>query len=436
MSNVIALRKEDKNPWERRVALVPSDVERLRESGVEIVVEAFQRRIFADADYAACGAPLLECVGDADVVLGIKEMPISFFRPGGAYLFFSHTIKGQAYNMAMLRALVERRCTLIDYEKVCDDQGRRLIFFGRHAGLAGMIDTLWAVGKRLEAFGIDNPFSELRQTMCYADLDEARVAVSQVGEKISRLGLPLRLAPFVVGFAGYGNVSRGAQEIFDLLPSVEVEPQDLCEFAAKTPCMTKWLGKVVFEERHMVQPSEDGRAFTLGEYFAHPQRYRGAFAQYLPHLSILVNAIYWTPDYPRLATREDFAALSVGQSQPKLVAVGDISCDIDGALACTVKDCEPGDPVFVYDPATGQGTSGFDGPGIAVMAVGNLPTELPKEASESFSAALLPFIPALHKVDLRSPFELAVLPDEIRRATVLWNGDFTPDFKYMSEYLR
>lgn len=436
MSNVIALRKEDKNPWERRVALVPSEVKRLYSKGVEIAVERFERRVFADAEYASSGARVVDDVTDADIVLGIKEMPISFFRPGGAYMFFSHTIKGQDYNMAMLRTLVERRCTLIDYEKVCDDKGRRLIFFGRHAGLAGMIDTLWTAGQRLLSLGIETPLSELKQTLCYADLDDARVAVSEVGKKIARDGLAPMIAPFVVGFTGYGNVSKGAQEILDLLPVLEVEVQDLPRLAQNNAPLTKHLVKVVFEERHMATPLEDGKAFDLSEYYAHPERYRGAFAPHLPLLSILVNAIYWTPAYPRLATREALASLPEIDGLRKLVAVGDISCDVDGALACTVRDTEPGDPVFVYNPSTGLGISGFDGPGIAVMAVTNLPTELPKEASMSFSEALAPFVPALAEVDLRARFELSTLPDELRRATVLWNGEFTPDFEYMKEFVR
>lgn len=435
MTNLIALRKEDKNQWERRVALVPADVRALAESGVRIAIERFERRAFNEASYQAAGATVQADVSAADIVFGIKEMPSSFFRPGGAYVFFSHTIKGQAYNMGMLQSLVAQRCTLIDYEKICDSMGRRLIFFGRHAGLAGMIDTLWAAGQRLAAQGIESPLFALRQTLDYSDLDEARAAVFAVGEQISKIGLPPQLAPFTVGFTGYGNVSKGAQEIFDLLPFVEVDPKDLANFCAKTNGMTKWLAKTVFEERHMATPLAQGADFSLDEYFASPERYRGVFPTYLPHLSVLVNAIFWTPAYPRLASQVDWQGLFTDTPQPKLIVVGDISCDIDGALACTVRDCEPGDPVFVYDPATGQGTSGFRGPGVAVMAVGNLPTELPKDASETFSAALSPFIPALAAVDLRARFEDAALPDEIRRATVLWNGDFTPDFNYMSKFM-
>jgi alpha-aminoadipic semialdehyde synthase len=436
MANRIGIRLEDKNAFERRAALTPAAVASLVAQGVEVWVERFERRAFEDAEYAEAGARLSDDVRGCELVLGIKEMPRDYFRPGGAYMLFSHTIKGQPYNMAMLRSLVERGCTLLDYEVVTDDRGRRLIFFGRYAGLAGMIDTLWTLGRRLEALGRATPFASLRPAHAYADLAAARTAVEEVGEEIRSRGLPGPLCPLVVGITGYGNVSQGAQEILELLPHVEVAPDELAGFVAENGSLSDRLVKVVYKEEHLVEPIDRAGRFNLQHYYDHGEAYRSRFGPQLELLSVLVNGIFWAPRYPKLADANRLLELFAGPTPPKLLVVGDITCDVDGSLACTVRDTEPGDPVYVYDPSTREATSGFAGRGLAVMAVGNLPCELPREATETFSEALLPFIPELSRADLEAPFETVALPDPIRRSVILWRGRFTPAFAQMEAFLR
>jgi alpha-aminoadipic semialdehyde synthase len=435
MANRIGIRLEDKNVWERRAPLTPDAVRQLVSRGVEVIVERFPRRAFSDAAYADAGATLDDDVRSCHVVLGIKEMPTDYFRPGGAYFFFSHTIKGQSHNMDMLRSLVDHKCTLLDYELVMDAKGRRLIFFGRYAGIAGMIDTFWALGRRLEALGHLTPFQELKPTHEYADLAAAKAAVSRVAQRIAAEGLPEIVRPMVVGFTGYGHVSRGAQEIFDLLPHVEVAPESLGGFVERGDAPGDRLAKVVYKEEHLVEPVDLSQPFDLQHYYDHGEQYRSRFGPHLRWLTVLVNGIFWASQYPRLGDADQLRALFAGD-RPRLLVVGDITCDVDGSLACTVRDTEPGDPVYVYDPVTRGATSGFEGPGLAVMAVGNLPCELPREASETFSEALLPFIPTLARADLSGDLETAGLPDPIRRSVILWRGHFTPEFSYMSEFLR
>jgi len=435
MRNAIGLRLEDKNPWERRVALAPADVRDLVAAGVDFRVERFERRTFADAEYAAAHARLTDDVRDCGLVLGIKEMPHGYFRPGGAYMMFSHTIKGQPYNMAMLRELVDKKCTLLDYEIVTDDAGRRLIFFGRYAGLAGMIDTFWTLGRRLESLGCGSAFSRIAPAHTYADLDAAKAAIRELGRRIAADGVPREIAPAVFGFTGYGHVSQGAQEIFDLLPCVEVAPDALAAFLAGNGALADKLVKIVYKEADLVAPKDPARAFDLQHYYGDGGAYQSIFGPHLERLTVIVNGIYWDARYPKLATREQLAALFAGTSRPKLVAIGDISCDVDGALASTTRDTNPGDPTYVYDPATGAAPSGFDGPGIAVMAVGNLPCELPRESSSAFATALKPYIPALAEADLDGEFEAASLPEPIRRAVILWRGRFTPRYKHMRAFL-
>lgn len=434
MTNRIGIRLEDKNEWERRVALTPVDVGKVTARGIPVYVERFPRRAYSDSDYLMHGATVVHDVRPCEIVLGIKEMPVDYFREGGAYMFFSHTIKGQPYNMEMLARLVELKCTLFDYEVVTDEASRRLIFFGRYAGLAGMIDTLWALGQRLAAMGHHNPFLHLEPAHQYEDLGAAKAAVAGVGEIVARDGLPEIMTPAVIGFTGYGNVSSGAQEIFDLLPHVEISPGELATYIEDNPGTKDKLAKVVYREEHLVERT-DGEAFELQHYYDHGEAYRSIFEPSLGLLTVLVNGIYWDENYPKLGDADQLRALFAG-GQPRLLAVGDITCDVDGSLACTVRDTEPGDPCFVYDPATGEAPSGFEGPGLAVMAVGNLPAELPREASDTFSAALYPFVSDMFKADLSAPFDKVSLPGPIKRSTILWNGEFTPEFEYMREYLR
>jgi alpha-aminoadipic semialdehyde synthase len=363
-------------------------------------------------------------------------MPRGYFRHGGAYMFFSHTIKGQSFNMEMLSELVQKKCTLIDHELVADGMGRRLIFFGRFAGLAGMLDTLWALGQRLEVLGTRTPFLGLEPTHRYGSLDEARVAISEVGSRLKQEGVPAELAPMVFGFAGYGHVSQGAQELFDLLPHVEIAPPDLAAFVAGNRDRTDRLVKVVYKEEHLVERIAQEQPFELQEYYDHPERYRTAFEPHLRLLTVLVNGIFWTDRYPKLADAAQLRSLFGGPGRPRLLVVGDITCDVDGSLACTVRDTHPGDPVYIYRPASREAASGFDGPGLAVMAVGNLPAELPREASMVFGGALAPFMPDVATADFTGTLAAARLPEPIERAVVLWRGEFTPDFEYMKDFLR
>ncbi len=435
MSLRIGLRKEDKNEWERRVVLSPQDAGRLCASGVRILAESFPRRGYPDKAYAAAGVPVVASVADLDLVLGVKEMPQGFFRENGAYMFFSHTIKGQSYNMEMLAELVEKRCTLLDYELVTDDEGRRLIFFSYHAGLVGMTDSLWMLGQRLEVLRHSSPLSQIQPAHTYADLDALKAAVAEVGERIAEEGLPSELGPWTVGVLGYGRVAQGAQEILQLLPHVKVAPGDLAAWTAKNRGRNRDLATVVFREEDLVE-REDGAPFELQDYYQNPQSYRSIFAPQLKNLSLLINAIYWDERYPRFADAEVLRELFATSAAPKLLGVGDITCDVDGSLACTVKETEPGDPVYVYAPQDRSIRMGFEGEGLPVMAVGNLPCELPIEASAHFSEALSPFLPGLAEMDLQSPFEASRLPGPMQRATILWRGEFTPHCAHMAEYLK
>jgi saccharopine dehydrogenase (NAD+, L-lysine-forming) len=187
MSAFIGIRREDKSEWERRVPVIPQDAAELQQKhGIRVLVQPSNVRAFTEEEFTQAGITVQEDLSPCPVIFGIKEIPKDLFEPDKAYVFFAHVIKGQPYNMPMLRRLLKLGCTLIDYERVVDEKNRRLIFFGWHAGVAGIMDTLWALGQRLAWEGIPTPFADLHPTHTYHDLTEAKEALKQVQARIAR----------------------------------------------------------------------------------------------------------------------------------------------------------------------------------------------------------------------------------------------------------
>lgn len=430
----IGIRREDKSRWERRTPITPAGVRALAEQGIQVYVQPSPIRAHTEAEFTAAGAVVQEDLSACPVVFAVKEIPAAFFRPGGAYVFFAHVIKGQSYNMPMLRRLLELGCTLIDYEKVADEHGRRLIFFGWHAGLAGAIETLWTLGQRLAWRGIETPFAGIRHAWEYHDLAEAKTAIAQVGEALRATGLPAAVAPLTIGVTGYGNVARGAWEILNLLPVEVVEPGQLADITDGAGASRYVLYATTFREEHMVTPRDDPGPFDCQRYYDCPDSFRPIFEQYLPYLTVMINGIYWDARYPRLVTREGLRRLAEAGSL-RLQVIGDVSCDIEGSVEITVKTTDPGQPAFVYDPLTGVVRDGVAGEGVAVVAVDILPSELPRDASESFSAVLMQYVPAIAAADFSVPFEALALPPEIKRAVIAHRGELTPAYRHLQQYL-
>ncbi|UCG17108.1 MAG: hypothetical protein JSV19_03565 [Phycisphaerales bacterium] len=433
----IGLRREDKYPLEARVPIVPEDVRRLvRDEGIEVVVETSRRRVFADGPFAEAGARVCGDLLDCPVIFGVKEIPVERLEPKKTYVFFSHVIKGQAHNMPMLKRMMELGCSLIDYERIVDDAGRRLVLFGRYAGLAGMINTLWTLGRRWAARGIQTPLARLRQARDYGCVAEAKRVIAGVGDEVRSVGLPASVEPLVCGFAGYGNVSKGAQEVYDLLPVETVAPDEVGRVRGRSGEHGRKVYKVVFREEHTVEPIDPGAVFELDDYYRHSERYRARFAQYLPDLSILVNCIYWEPRYPRLVAKADVRALFAGGARPRLEVIGDITCDVGGSIECNVRATDLDNPVYVWDPIRDEGVDGVEGDGPVVMAVDILPAELPADSSREFSRILMPFVPAIARADYSVAFDACPLPPQIRRAMIVHRGQLTEGYRYIEEYVK
>lgn len=430
MKKLIGIRREDKNIWERRVPLIPEHLEKLKSDfGIDTIIQPFERRAFLQKEFTDVGVTIKEDLSDAPIVFAVKEIPIPLLQNDKTYIFFSHTIKGQDYNMPLLQKLMDLNATLIDYEAIANEDGKRLVFFGKYAGLAGMIDALYGYGIRLKNLGYETPLLKIKPAYNYKSVEEAKEEIAKVGKEIEENGMAIKKAPFVFGFMGYGNVSQGAQEIFDVLPHKLIDPDELKNLDDKS---NNFFYKVIFKEEHLVETKNPEDKFELMDYFTHPEKYKSKFEEYIPYMSMLVNAIYWTEASPRFLTKEYFKS----KDEYKLDVICDITCDIDGAVEFTVKSTPSDNPAYVYNPKDDSITDGYEGNGILDIAVDNLPTELPRNSSIEFSDALNQFVAGIVNADKTKSFEEAGFPAEIKRAVIVYNGKLTPRYEYLKEFLK
>ncbi len=449
MKNTIAIRREDLSKMgEKRVAIVPTLAHKILSRGNPVLLQPRIhpqtkeiKRIFQDNSYTIFGVKLSEDISAADVIFGLKEIESDHILPKKAYYFFSHTHKGQIKNREMLRSLVEQKNTLIDYELITDSNQQRLITaFTYFAGYAGMIDSLWALGKRLSIQGVENAFSNIPQSIVCEDLAKIKEIIKEVAKEIEQKGTPEELPPIICCFLGAGKTSTAAQEIFDLLPSKEITIADLPKVFAEGS--RKQLYKLVLDIPDMYRlkstsPYIDQKLayselFQL--YIKEPEHFESDLDKVFPYCSLMMNCIIWSPKYPRLLSREDTARWY--EMHQSLQLIGDITCDPEGAIHFS-KETWIDEPVFIYDPAKQSQQMGFEGSGIAVMAVTNLPCEFSADASNLFSSNLSPLIVGITEADYQAETpQLAGLPTEIQAATILWKGEFTEKYDYMKQYLQ
>lgn len=471
-NNVIGIRREDKNKWERRVPLTPAHVAQLVRRGVTVLVQPSHIRVFPNQAYLEAGAVLCEDLTPAGTILAVKEVPIHLLLPGKTYLFFSHTIKAQPANMPLLDALLHAGIRLIDYEciTVAGMRGaKRLVAFGRYAGVAGMVDYLRGLGERFLSMGYSTPFLGVAAMYTYPTLAAAMDAVRVCGAAIARYGLPADLCPLTVVFTGDGNVSRGAQEVFGLLPVTWVEPTQL-ESIVRTSAgsaRTHVVYGAVAVEKHMARlrvgaqptsplltsmndtpssptwridvpaeveapPLAVDEAFDKADYKLRPEAYEPIFHDIvLPYTSILVNCMYWEARFPRLVTVKQAAALHAAR-RLRLLGVCDITCDFQGSVEFLKEFTSIEKPFYIYDIEHDKVMHDLEAPGILYHAVDHLPSECPQDASEHFGNCLLPFLPAIAASDDSRAFaEQDDLPPEIKGAVVTHAGQLTPNFDYI-----
>ncbi|KAF8982576.1 hypothetical protein BGZ46_001041 [Entomortierella lignicola] len=426
----IAIRREGKNRWERRAALTPEAVEKLiKETGIKVYVQPSTKRIFSDDKYRAAGATVQEDLSPADVILGIKEVPVKDLIPGKTYVYFSHTHKGQKYNMPLLQDVLDKKIRLIDYELMTNEQKQRLVLFGRHAGYAGMIDGVHGLGQRLLGLGYSSPFLHVGMAHNYKTLASAKLALQSLGNTIMDEGTPKEFGPMTFTFTGSGNVSKGAQDVFKSLPCEFVDPKDLPKIAAsKNSRLDRVYAAEINIEDHIRHKTKN--VFTSAEeYYANPEQFTSIFHKEIaPHSTMIINGAYWDERYPRLMTTEQLKAI---QSDPankfRMLSIADISCDINGSFEFMSHATSIEDPFFYVDAIKGIDHKDTEALGVQIMSVDILPSELPLESSQHFSNALYPYVKELIRDNTEHPV--------LAGATIAEDGKLKPAHAGLSKIL-
>jgi alpha-aminoadipic semialdehyde synthase len=409
-------------------------VEWLVNRGVPVEVERSNTRGFNDKEYKKNGADLVDNIQDATLLIGIKEPLVHDLHAQKIYMVFSHTGKGQKHNMPLLRACLKKKITLIDYEKIVDYYGGRLVFFGRFAGICGIVDSLHYFGRKLRWKGIESPFSLIQPAYKYESVEILKQALLEVSDKIRRQGFARELTPVIIGITGHGNVSRGVQEILDILNPVEIHPRDMQEFIRYQKRQKHKLYKIVFLREEKFR-SKDGSAFYFEEYLRNPKKFESNLDTYLPFLNILIHTSYWDSRFPRLVTKKMINSLS--RKEPfRLQLIGDISCDIKGAVELTYRATSTDKPTFTYIPRTKKYIEGYRSEGITVLAIDNLPAEMPEDASGEFSGLIRDYVYQIAVHGVRDITNHMAIPGEIRKAVVTQDGKLTKEFVYLKKHIR
>jgi len=443
-SRSIGILREVKNVWERRCALTPSQCKGLVERGIRVVVQPCEKRIFKNIEYANVGCVIQEDVSECPTIIGVKEFPAESLIPDRNYMMFSHVIKGQTENMPFLNACLEKNVRLFDYEgirKPVDEGSLRLVAFGYYAGLAGMVTGCRGLGEQLLGLGYHTPFLFTSSTYMYPSLQHAKRALAEVGEEIYRLGLPRDLGPITFVFTGGGNVTRGAVEMFKMLPFEMVEPEDLPKLQNNFDnhkvygCILPTSALV--ESAH---PDQTPTPFEEQHYFEFPELYKPVFHEKIaPYTSVMVHGSYWDARYPRLLTDEQLE--EVKNKNPRaFLSLFDISCDREGAFQFFKKTTSTADPFFVYNSRTGEVTplGATDPYGVCCLGVDALPAELPKESSSFFGSALEKYIDSLADLDtsMAKMEDSKDLPVPMQRACITWNKSLTDEYRYLTPFLQ
>ena len=393
----IGLIKEGKIPADNRVSLTPAQCKWIHKNSdsVRIIVQSSSSRCFTDREFAMAGVEVKDDISDCDILLGIKEVPVEQLVADKTYLFFSHTKKKQARNQQLLRAILDQRITLIDYECLEHEDGQRIIGFGFFAGIVGAHNGMMAYGNRTGAYKLDR---------VYKQRNFRELIHTYFGLKIPNVKIVI---------TGSGRVAHGVLEIMNLMEIVEVEPDEFLEKKFSYPVYTQLKGADLYEHRVTKKYSRD-------DFHVHPENYQCKFTPYSNVSDILMNGVYWEKHYPRLFEKADIA-----NNQFLIQTIADIADDTDGSVPINLGDQTIDDPVYGVDRKTLEKTPAYLPNSIDVMAVGNLPNELPRDASRYFGEQLIKYV----LLDLVSGGSLT-----LDRATIVKDGSLTKHFQYLKDY--
>lgn len=393
----IGLLKEGKIPPDNRVALTPAQCKWLQKNfpDIRIAVQSCEHRCFSNKEYERSGIEVVEEVNDCEILFGIKEVPVIDLLDNKTYLFFSHTRKKQPYNQKLLQTIIEKNNTLIDYECMEHEDGQRIIGFGFFAGVVGAHNGMMVYGERTGAFHLER---------VYKQKDFKELIHSYFG---------LKLPNIKIAVTGSGRVAHGILEIMNLMEVVELEKEEYLSREFSYPVYVQLKGADLY--RHSLNGN-----YNREDFHEHPEAYKCLFDRYIPHTDVLMNGIYWDVNMPRL-----FESKRVSQPDFRIKVIADITDDAFGSIPINLGDQSMENPVYGIDRQSLQKTAPYQPNSIDVMAVGNLPNELPRDASKYFGEQLIKY----------------VLPDlfgngsrVIADATIVKNGKLTKRFEYLKDY--
>lgn len=393
----IGLIREDKIPADNRVALTPAQCKWIHKnsSTVRVVAQSSASRCFTDREYQSAGIEVKEDVSDCDILMGIKEVPVDRLVPGKTYLFFSHTKKKQPHNQKLLKALLDKKITLVDYECLEHEDGQRIIGFGFFAGVVGAHNGMMAYGSRTGLFKLE------------------RVYKQRSFRELIHNYFGLRLPNVKIAVTGSGRVAHGILEIMNLMGIHEVEPEDYLTRRFSYPVYTQLKGGDLYQHK-------DTGAYSRLDFHDHPENYVCRFLPYASQTDILMNGVYWDKTVPRLFSNQD-----VNNDHFIIQTIADITDDANGSVPINLGDQTIEDPVYGVDKQSLEKTAPYLPNSIDIMAVGNLPNELPRDASRYFGEQLIKFV--LEDL-IGNGSEL------ISRATMTREGNLTEEFRYLSDY--
>jgi len=396
----IGLIHEGRIPPDKRVAFTPLQAQEIMQCfpNVTIVCQKSDVRGYRDQEFEAIGIPIVDDVASCDILMGIKEVPIPQLIANKTYLFFSHTLKKQPYNKILLQEVLRKRIRLIDYETLRDSQGNRLVAFGRFAGIVGAFNGIWTYGKRFNLFSLRRAFE------CF-DINDLKLEIRNI-----------KLPPIKIVLTGAGRVAKGAMEMLDTAGIRKVHPAAFLTQTYSEPV----YAQLSSSDYHL---RKEGGIFNRDEFHRNPERYESHFSNFTKACDILLAGHFWNPKAPLLFTKEDMK-----EADFKIKIIADITCDINGSVPSTKKATSIVDPIYDYDPATDTTQPPLSNTSfITVMAIDNLPCELPRSSSEEFGRDLIDRI--------LKPLLVNDAEGIISRAIIAENGKLTTHFEYLRDYV-
>ena len=401
MSLTIGLIREGKTPPDKRVPLTPKKCVEAQAAfpGLRIVVQPSPIRSYADQEYRDLGLEVRDDLHDCDILMGVKEVPIAQLIPNKTYVFFSHTVKKQPANRQLLREVLKKNITLIDYELLTNAQGERIVAFGRYAGIVGAYNGLLTYGRKHGLY-------DLKPAYQCVDMDDMQEEFFKVKQ----------LPPIKMAVTGSGRVAQGALEVLDRMGIRRVSVYDYLYLNFNEPVYAQ-LRSSDYNRRR------DGRVWDTQNFHQHPAEYESAFDKFLPVTDLLIACAYWHPAAPLL-----FSEADTRRPDFRINTIADVTCDVSGSIPTTKRSSTIAEPVFDYNPATGELEPAYSRPAnITEMAVDNLPCELPRNASRDFGRQLIDkVLPHLLGDDAEGV---------VARATIAKGGHLTQHYQYLADYV-